>query len=138
MTIYWDTSALIWFYAQNQIDEIEGFTRPHSLAEMFSALTGVGFELLLSDGTKRVRRLAPKTAETVLLRIKPRLQYVDITADEVMAGLENAQAKGVQGGRVHDLLHAIAAEKCGADELWTLDENDFVGLGRVAIKNPSH
>jgi hypothetical protein len=31
-------------------------------------------------------------------------------------------------------MHAVAAEKAGADELWTIDENDFAGLGKVPLK----
>jgi hypothetical protein len=31
-------------------------------------------------------------------------------------------------------MHAVAAEKAGVDELWTIDENDFVGLGKVPLK----
>ena len=57
-----------------------------------------------------------------------------LSANEMVAALQTAKEKGAQGGRVHDLMHAVAAEKAGADELWTIDENDFVGLGKVPIK----
>jgi hypothetical protein len=56
------------------------------------------------------------------------LSFVDLTAKEVLDALKYAKARGVRGGRVHDLLHAIAAEKCGAPELLTLDKNDFTSL----------
>jgi predicted nucleic acid-binding protein len=38
------------------------------------------------------------------------------------------------GGRVHDYLHAVAAQKSGAKKLLTLDENDFNDLTKVEIE----
>lgn len=43
----------------------------------------------------------------------------------MIAGLSKARQRGVRGGRVHDYLHALAAVKSGANELLTLDRNDF-------------
>jgi hypothetical protein len=57
MKVYWDTSAIIWYFGRGRIGEIRGVTRPHTLSETFSAL-----------------------------------------------------------------------------QLWTIDENDFVGLGKVPLK----
>ncbi len=71
MTVYWDSSAVIWYYGQGRIMEISGVTRPHALSEIFSALTGGGYEIVLPDGRK---------------------------------------------------------------ELWTTDQNDFEGLGKVPLK----
>ena len=134
MKTYWDTSSLIFYYAKGRISEISGVTRPHSLAETFSALTGGGFELVMADGSRRHKRLSLRLAAAVIERIHARLTYVDLSADEITVALKDAEMKHVQGGRVHDLLHAVAAEKTGADELWTLDRNDFDGLGKVALK----
>ncbi|MEY2429285.1 MAG: hypothetical protein QOJ40_2170 [Verrucomicrobiota bacterium] len=131
MKVYWDSSAIIFFYPRGRIAEISGITRPHSLAESFSALTGGGFEVVLRDGARRHKRLSPGLAAAVIAKIHPLLTYVDLTADEIVEALKGKKA---QGGRVHDLLHAVAAEKAKADELWTLDENDFVGLGAVPLK----
>jgi predicted nucleic acid-binding protein len=117
--------------------EIAGLTRPHSLLEAFSTLSGRGVELFQPDGTIRHKRLSLRSAEEVIRRIHPQLQYVELTADEIVAALKDAPAKSAQGGRVHDLMHAVAAEKCGAEELWTLDQNDFIGLGKVPLRNPA-
>ncbi|HXR06889.1 MAG TPA: hypothetical protein VN765_06135 [Candidatus Acidoferrum sp.] len=65
------------------------------------------------------------------------MQYVELNAEEIVAALKEAPAKSAQGGRVHDLMHAVAAEKCGADEVWSLDQNDFGGLGKVPVRNPA-
>jgi predicted nucleic acid-binding protein len=134
MRVYWDTSAIIWYFARGRITEISGVTRPHALSEAFSALTGGGFELVLPDGRKRHKRLSLRAAGTVISKLHPLLEYVDLSADEVVAALQRAWEKGAQGGRVHDLMHAVAAEKAGADELWTIDANDFEGLGKVPLK----
>jgi predicted nucleic acid-binding protein len=56
------------------------------------------------------------------------LDFVDLTAKEVLAALKLAQERGVRGGRVHDFLHAVAAEKAGAGELLTSDQHDFESL----------
>ena len=137
MKVYWDTSALIWFYSESRLSEVSGVTRPHTLAEMFSTLTGAGVQMISPDGTLRLKKLSPGSGVAIVQRLVPVLEYVDLSAAEVAAALANAQAQAVQGGRVHDLLHAVAAEKAGADELWTLDQNDFKGLTKVALKDPS-
>ncbi len=137
MKIYWDTSAIVWFYSRGRMAEIAGLTRPHSLLETFSTLTGRGIEVVETDGTKQHTRLSMRLAEEVIRQIHPRLQYVELSADEIVAALKEAPAKSAQGGRVHDLMHAAAAEKCGADVVWTLDQNDFTGLGKVPVKNPA-
>ena len=62
------------------------------------------------------------------------MEYIELSANEIVEALQTAKDKGAQGGRVHDLMHAVAAEKAGADELWTIDEDDFVGLGTVPLK----
>jgi predicted nucleic acid-binding protein len=134
MKVYWDTSAIIWYFAHGRIEEIHGVTRPHTLNEAFSALTGGGFDLLMADGTRKHRRLSLRAASAVVSRFYPQLQYVELSAQEIVAALQTAKDKGAQGGRVHDLMHAVAAEKAGADELWTIDENDFAGLGKVPLK----
>src|SRR5262249_51925683 len=95
----------------------KAFTRAHALAESFSALTGNPEIRLDAD-------MAARTLEQLL----PELEFVDLSAAEIIAALKKARRKGVRGGHVHDLLHAAAADKSGAEELLTLDANDFAGL----------
>lgn len=53
------------------------------------------------------------------------LEFIDLTSAEVLSALEETRKRGVRGGRVHDFLHAIAAEKAKSSRLLTADQNDF-------------
>jgi predicted nucleic acid-binding protein len=102
--------------------------------ELFSTLTGRGYDERMKDGTFRRRKLSMTAAAKVVTKVRSRLEIVDLTTDEVLSATQRAGKVNAQGGRIHDLLHAAAADKAKADELWTLDRNDFAGLGRVPIK----
>jgi predicted nucleic acid-binding protein len=134
MTIYWDTSALVRYFATGGLDKIAGVTRTHSLVELFSTLTGRGYDERMRDGTFRHRKLSLPAAAKVVTRMRSRLEIVDLTTDEVLSAIQRATKINAQGGRIHDLMHAAAADKAGVDELWTLDRNDFVGLGSTPVK----
>jgi len=134
MTVYWDTSALIHFYNDGRKAEIAGITRTHTLSEMFSAYTGRGVWFTKPDGTVVLRRVSMKLAAVIIKDIRSRLSFVDLSPDEVLIAIQNANKLGAQGGRIHDLMHAAAADKAKADELWTLDRNDFAGLGSTPVK----
>ncbi len=62
------------------------------------------------------------------------LDFVDLLAQDVVSALKQARSKGVRGGRVHDSLHAVAAEKSGATRLITLDRNDFADSTRLEVE----
>lgn len=134
MKVYWDTSALVGYYRDKRIHDIAGVTRSHSLAELFSPLIGRGIEILTRDGTPKHKRFSMQLAAAVVKEIGARLQFVDLSPAEVLSAIQDAEKAGAQGGRIHDFLHAIAAQKAKADELWTLDRNDFAGLGNVPVK----
>jgi predicted nucleic acid-binding protein len=134
MTIYWNTSALVRFFATGGLEKVSGVTRTHSFVELFSTLTGRGYDERMKDGTFRRRKLSMTAAAKVVTKVRSRLEIVDLTTDEVLSATQRAGKVNAQGGRIHDLLHAAAADKAKADELWTLDRNDFAGLGRVPIK----
>jgi predicted nucleic acid-binding protein len=56
------------------------------------------------------------------------LDFVDLTSKEVLDALKQTRKRGVRGGRIHDFLHAVAAEKAKAGQLLTADEHDFESL----------
>jgi predicted nucleic acid-binding protein len=128
MSAYWDSSALI--EACNsaslraRLHQERGLTRTHSLAEVFSTLTGGNLAFRLdADGASRT-----------LASLISDLDFQGLTAEEVLQALKEARKRGVRGGRVHDYLHAVAAEKSGAAKLLTLDKNDFNDLTKVEIE----
>ncbi|HEV2330120.1 MAG TPA: PIN domain-containing protein [Verrucomicrobiae bacterium] len=127
MRTYWDSSALIeslWEPAlQLRLKHERGFTRPHALAEAFSVLTG-----------NPATRIDTDDALAFLKSLESRLDFVDLTAVEMLEALKPARKLGVRGGRVHDLFHAVAAKKSGAKKILTLDKNDFIGLTEIELE----
>ena|SRR5437899_2266632 len=125
MKAYWDSSALVETTTnpklRTRLHNEKGFTRTHSLAEVFAALTG----------NPQIRADASQAAETIE-QLAEHLEFTDLSPAEVISALKKAKRKGVRGGHVHDLLHAAAADKSGAKELLTLDLNDFQGLAEKA------
>ena len=102
----------------------------HALAEIFSILTG----------GRQGRRLRPSAAASLIQEsVLPHVQLVSLSGKEVMAALAGAEARGVRGGAVYDLLHLAAARKAGAAALLTLDVRDFQALaqpGDPRIESP--
>ena len=128
MKAYWDSSAVI--EASNspvlraRLHRERGLTRTHTLAEVFSTLTG---------GNLAFRLNADAAAQTVA-NLATDLDFRDLAAADVLTALKEARKKGVRGGRIHDYLHAVAAQKSGAKKLLTLDKNDFNDLTQVEIE----
>lgn len=128
MSNYWDSSAIVAAWIDPdlrlRLHRERGITRSHTLAEVFSAFTG---------GNLTIRQDAEQAAETVE-NLALDLDFVDLTAAQVLDALKSARAKGVRGGRVHDYLHAVAAEKHQAKKILTVDRNDFDGLTGVPVE----
>ena len=122
MKTYWDSSALLEAVLdQSKRQRLAGgsaVTRVHALSEVFSTLTG---------GRLGVKFGANEAAE-VMDELAADLEFVELTAKEILAALRDAEGKGVRGGRVHDYLHALAATKAKAKLLLTSDKFDFSGL----------
>ena len=128
MKNYWDSSALIEATVdlplRKRLEDEGGFTCPHALAETFSVLT---------SGKCSIRTDAQAAAQ-IVEELVADLKFVDLTALEVITALKKAKRLGVRGGRVHDFLHAVAAEKAGADKIITLDQNGFSDLTGLKIE----
>lgn len=122
MKRYWDTSALIDAIHDSRIEamalEPGQSTRPHTLAETFSQLTG---------GRLSVKYVGDDAA-ALIDEITANFSFIELSASEIKSALRRAQAKGVRGGQVHDWLHAVAAKKAGVAELLTDNFSDFTGL----------
>ena len=127
MKTYWDSSALVAAVEtpamQLRLQRERGGTRSHALAEVFSTITG-----------NPKNRADAQIAAEILANLAKSLDFVDLTADEMLAALKSARKLGVRGGRVHDFFHAVAAKKSGAKKIVTLDKNDFAGLTEIALE----
>jgi hypothetical protein len=122
MKTYWDSSALVAAADDEQVRRRliadGGMTRTHTLAEVFSALTG----------GRAGDRLTAAAAAQIVGQLAGDLDFCDLTGTEVLRALSQAESKGVRGGRVHDYLHAVAAHKGKAGLLLTADKHGFDGL----------
>lgn len=122
MSAYWDSSALI--AALHEAEVMErlisegGVTRPHSLSEVFSTLTGgrLGVRFDTAQVARMIRQLSQHLRES------------NLTADQCLTAFDEAKAKGVRGGQVYDYLHATAAVLSGCSRIYTLNRSDFQGL----------
>ncbi len=121
MKAYWDSSALISASSndalRDRLASERGFSRRHALAEMFSALTG-----------KAHLKVKASEAAIIVSEIAADLDFIELSTEEILKAVSEAESLGVRGGQIHDLLHARAALKSGAEVLLTLDRNDFGGL----------
>jgi len=79
-------------------------------------------------------RMDADAAAQTIASLAGDLAFHDPTAADVLTALKAARKRGGRGGRVHDYLPALAAEKSGAKKLLTLDKNDFKDLGTVEIE----
>ena len=86
----------------------------------------------MQDGSKVA--LSADDAADLLEQAAADLDFLELTPHNVLQSLAAAQKKGVRGGRVYDFLHAVAAEKSGADVLYTLNTEDFKGLSKVPLE----
>ena len=121
MKAYWDSSALIKALHDQQLRlglrRGKDGTRPHSLAEIFTTLTkGINFHYSASDAAEIIASLAEN------------LDFVELSAEDALTAVKSASAQGVRGARIHDLMHAVAAQKYMATVLYTLDEAGFSTL----------
>lgn len=137
---YWDTSALINAAISGTVLQRlnlgDHTTRTHALAEFYGILTGRGIRWE-RDGQAYELRLTGEQAAQWLQDNLVTFQYTDLTASEVLVTLARAQSRNVTGARVHDYLHAVAAQKAGADELLTRNQDDFRGLtGEIPVVWP--
>ena len=80
--IYWDCSALFWRIVERDVARVQGVTRTHTLAELFSALTGTGWQEELGGGVQRQRRMGAVLAYKSIADLRGRLEFVDLSAED--------------------------------------------------------
>jgi hypothetical protein len=135
MNVYWDSSALLnAIVSQNVAARMApgDVSRSHAFCEVFSVLTGRGLPAKSgrvvfnnSDASKIIDQLARK------------LSVRDLTSPETLTALREARVLGVQGARIHDLMHARSAVLAGVDKVLTRNIDDFTGLtGQIPVERP--
>lgn len=97
------------------------WTMPHSLNEVFSTLTG---------GRLGGRVDAAVAARLIAESLIPALNFVELTALEIVEALVKARSHGVRGGATYDYMHLVAARKVAATVIFTLNGSDFKALVR--------
>lgn len=93
----------------------------HALAETFSTFTG---------GRLRYRLSAADTLQLLRDSVLPAVTTVTLDGAEMIAAMDECEARGVRGGAIYDFLHLTCARKVGAKRLFTLDPTDFHAFHR--------
>jgi len=131
VTTYWDTSAAINAFLSlevfQRLDTGRHCTRLHTLAEIFSTMTGRGIPVQQAGVMVRAK-LSPEDCAVWLRQFAEKMDLFDLDKADVLSALDKAQTLGIQGGRVYDYLHAAASKKAKADELLTRNTDDFKEL----------
>jgi hypothetical protein len=135
MSSYWDSSALLnAIVSQSVAGRIApgDVTRSHAFCEIFAVLTGRGLP------TKRGRMaMSNSDAARVIEKLGEKLTLRDLTWRETLTALRDASSLGVQGGRVHDLMHARSAVLSKVERVLTRNVADFSGLtGAIPVEMP--
>jgi hypothetical protein len=135
MSTYWDSSALLnAIVSQTVADRMEpgDVTRSHAFCEVFSRLTGRGLP------TKNGRViLSNEDSAKIIDQLARKLTLRDLTGPETLLALRDSKSLGVQGARVHDLMHARSAVLAGVDKVLTRNVGDFSGLtGQIPVEEP--
>ena len=135
MSAYWDSSALLNAVVSPNVAARMAsgdISRSHAFSEVFSVLTGRGVPTKsgrISFNNGDAAKIIDLMAQKLALR--------DLTGPETLTALRDAKILGVQGARIHDLMHARSAVLAGADKVLTRNVADFSGLtGQIPIERP--
>lgn len=96
-------------------DRRGGFCSSHSLAEIFSILSGRPGAI----------RLPPLQAARIVAHIKDRYTIISLTPSEYLVAIGEAARLGQSGGMVYDALLMACARKAKARRIYTLNAQHF-------------
>ena len=132
MKVLFDTSTLLSAFLQGEVNheqslawlkrvrnkEVEGAVSTHTLAELYSTLTGK-------------RRYSAKTALSVIEQeIIGLLEKIDLTANDYHTVLKHFENLNIVGGTIYDGIISYAVKKANVDFLVTANKSHF---DRIAI-----
>jgi len=116
-----------------RLDADTHLVRSHNLSEFFAIMTGRGVEI---QGLGARAIWSSRDAARWLRDFVSKVTIVELSAEELLNGLEETGPK-VQGARVYDFGHALAATKAAADVVLTRNPADFEGFaGKAVIEHP--
>jgi hypothetical protein len=128
---YWDTSAVINAFLSLEVfarlNIGEHCTRLHTLAEFFSTMTGRGVPVMDNGRISRAK-MSPNDCASWLREFADKVQFEELSRNDILDALDKAQARNVQGGHIYDYLHALTSKKAKSDGLLTRNSADFKGL----------
>lgn len=132
MRTYRDTSAAINAAISpdvfRRLDTGEHVARLHLLAEFFATMTGRGVEITDEEGNTDRMVFTQNECAAWLREFAEKLEFEELTKDEALNGLDQAQRLGVQGARVYDYWHGLVSQKAKSNELITRNVRHFQGL----------
>jgi len=140
LKFFWDTSAAINATVSPavlaRLNTDEHVARLHLFCEFFSTMTGRGIQYKDKQGNPIVIVLDPNDTAKWLREFAARVTIIELDKSETLDALEKAQSRSVQGARVYDYAHALAADKAGADIVLTRNTTHFEGLSRARVEWP--
>jgi predicted nucleic acid-binding protein len=111
------SASLLWA-RKASLGKIEAFMSTHTLAELYSVLTG-----------HPAWRITPEDFVKSLKVLKGYVKPVALGLTDYECALERMASCGFSGGGIYDALHARAALKCKAEVLLSWNEKHFSRLG---------
>lgn len=115
--------AFLWVDAAVR-GEVDAVICTHALAELYSVLTRLRLERLLS----------PAEAREMVQHVATKLDVVDVHLDLLMRAIERCAERHAGSGAIFDAMHVLAAEDAGAEVLLTLDRGDPARLARRGLR----
>jgi predicted nucleic acid-binding protein len=97
----------------------QGFIGTHGLTEVYSVLTRTPFKppLYPSEAWQIIEKM-----------ILPHMELVVLTSQEYVDVVRGCASNGWPGGRVHDAVHLLCAQKTACDRIYTFNVRDFQSL----------
>ena len=136
MSAYWDSSALLNAVVSQDVAArlaSGDVSRTHAFCEVFSVLTGRAGYPPKPDAVK----FNNNDAAEIIDQLPRTLSVRDLTTLETLTALRDARVLGVQGARIHNLMHARSAVLAGVDKVLTRNIADFSGLtGQIPVESP--
>jgi hypothetical protein len=137
VSTYWDTSAAINAAISPEVfrrlDRGKHIARLHLLAEFFATMTGRGVEITAAAGNIDRMVFTQNECAEWLREFADKVEFEELTKDEALSGLDEAQGLGVQGVRMYDYWHALVANKAKSNERLTRNPRHFQGLEKNVV-----